>query len=191
MDVLEELAEVTVPEQREPAEDVDAKYGNVLATYPEGAEVDGLMTVAGFAAELTFKNFENGLRGVEAQVVPNDIYQVIRAKRHPLPVVLVGDKAFIPQEAFQAWAERPTRGEGTGASGSRRSDEDLLKLSAKAREELLKTENRIEALLGRRDKERKRLEKYSAQIFERFGENAWAKVDEWVSANESAEETEE
>lgn len=188
VDVLEELGQVTVPEQRESAE--DSKYGNVVASYPDGTEVPGLLTVAEFTNELTIRNFDKGMRH-DGIVRDASVYTAMTAKRHPIPVVLVGDKAFLPQEAFDAWENRPVRGEGTGGPASRRSDEDLLKVSANARESLAKTEKRIENLLGRRDKERKLVERYDRQLSERFGDNAWAKVDEWISANEATTATEE
>lgn len=198
MDVLEELtavAEVPQPresnEQAEQAENNDKDFSLVVATHDEGADPKelGLLTVAEFAAQQTFKNFSAGLEPTEAMVQPNQVYTAIRAKRHPLPVVLVGDKAYLPAQAFEVWANRPARGEG-GPSGatSKRTDEDLVKLAAENRKKLAKTQDRIEKLLARRDKEAKLAERYNRQMAERFGEDeAVKKVDEWIAANGDSE----
>lgn len=193
MDLMEELTAVSeVPEQREPHDD-NKDYSLVVGTYGEGEGPDGLLTVAEFAAELTFKNFEAGQRGTEAVVKDAQIYNAIRAKRHPLPVVLVGDRVYLPKDAFQVWDERPVRGEGSGPAPSKRSDEDLIKLAGEAQKKLTKTQNRIEKLLTRRDKEAKLVERYTTQLVSRFGETeATAKVSAYVEANpdEKSEENE-
>lgn len=195
LDLLNEMSMVTQrvsEENEENAESAEnetetgSKYGLILGTYDDDSAPDGLMTVKEFAAELTYKNFEAGLRGVDAMVDSQAVYTAMKAKRHPLPVVLVDDSAYLPTEAFEAWANRPVRGEGgTSVAGSRRSDDDLLRLAAKARSDAMKLSDRKVRLEERLEKAKNTAVKYGRQLRERFGEVGWAKVDEWVSANEA------
>lgn len=183
MDVLEELTAVAeVPAQREP--ESDKKYSLVVAEYSDGDRdiPDVLMTVKEFATELTFKNFEQGIR---KQVEVGDVYNAMKAKRHPLPVVLVDDQAYLSKEAFDAWENRPVRGEGTSAvAASKRSDEDLVKLAGEAQKKLAKTAGRIEKLLNRRDKEAGLVQKYVTQLVSRFGDEEAANlVGKYIAAN--------
>lgn len=188
MDVLEELGQVGVPEQRQSEDSGSKEFSLVVGEHPDGtdpAEIK-VLTVKEFATELTWKNFEKGER---KQVEPADIYNAIKAKRHPLPVVLIGERAYLPAQAFEVWENRPVRGEGTSAAApSKRSDEELIKLTAEKQKALAKTAERIEKLLARRDKEAELVKKYTRQLVERFGEDeAAAKVAEYVAANPDSE----
>lgn len=188
LDVLNEMTQVAeVPAPRDSDEnETEAKYGNIVATFDDGSEPDGLLTAKEFAAELTYQNFQNGLRGVDAMVDVQNVYNAMKGKRHPLPVVLVGESALLPQEAFEAWANRPVRGEGgSTVAASKRTDDDLLRLASEKRSAIIKMEARKARLVERLETAQKQAVAYGRQLRERFGDEGWAQVDKWESENEA------
>lgn len=163
------------------------KYTNIVETREEGNDSD-LMTISEFANQLTVKNIQEKNLGADGVVDKSAVYAAMRAVRHPLPVVLVGDGAsavaLLPQAAFQAWEERPTRGEGaSGGAGGRLSDEDLFKAADVARTKRDALVKRMESLQARMKQAENLYTKRDRQLSERFGTDGWTKVDEWVSVN--------
>lgn len=183
----------TEPENTD-STDSGSKYSNVVETREADADVSDLHTVADFANQLTVTNITQKNMGADGVVDKSAVYAAMRAVRHPLPVVMVGSQAYLPDSAFKAWDERPARGEGgAGSSGGKLSDEDLLRLSATARDTKDALTKRLESLQGRLNKATGLLAKRDRQLAERFGQGAWDKVDEWVSAHETeiADDTKE
>lgn len=168
-----------------------SKYPNVSAVYATRDEVPedvNLYTVAEFSARLTVRNVTERNLGIDGIVKDSAVYTAMRALRHPLPVVLVGETALLGDEAFQAWDARPARGEGTTSTGGRLSDEDLLKAADKARNDVDSLNRRLNSLKARLDKADKLQTKRERQLSERFAgldtDALWAKVDEWAAAQE-------
>ncbi len=165
------------------------KYPNIVEERPEDADVSDLMTVGEFASALSFRNFKNGL-GIESIVKDQNIYAMLSAARHPLPVVLVGDKALLRWElAEEVYDNRPERGAGA-ATATTISDDRLLELSAKVRDRVNKLEDLQKVRAERIAEAKKTLDKRVKQGASRFGteEQFWAKVDEWASAHEASSE---
>ncbi len=159
------------------------KYTNIVETREEGND-EGLMTISEFANQLTVKNITEKNLGADGVVDKSAVYAAMRAVRHPLPVVLVGDAALLPSAAFEAWDTRPTRGEGaSGTTGGRLSDEDLFKAADVARTKRDALVKRLEGLQARIKQAENLYTKRDRQLSERFGTDGWTKVDEWVSAN--------
>lgn len=191
-------------------EEADAEliYPNVLASYdfdafPAGEAPTGTATLPEFAGLLTLHLLQKN--GMDAKNIIDKpvIYNSARAKRHPLPVVLVwakdaqGDQskaaAYIPVEAgFKAWDERPARGEGAtpNTTGSTRAIEDLFKDASGKRADLA-------SMTARRDRLNERIAKATTQV-EKYGVwltgrgKSWDDVTAWEKANdESAQAAEE
>jgi hypothetical protein len=161
-----------------------SKYGLVVAQLPEGEQPADTMTAREFAALLTVKRVRSAPADADPTtlVVPESaIYAAMRAARHPLPVVLVADKAYLPvAQAIKAWEDRPVRGEGAAAT-SKRSDADLLKTAASARRSMQALQARLENLTERADKAVSLVDKYTAWLGDR--DLDWAAVDAWEAEN--------
>lgn len=151
-------------------------YPNVLRSYTVGTDhadlntnPDGTMTVAEFAAHLTVENFKAGNMSADSIVKDANIYGGLKAKRHALPVVLVfpadstdqkDAKAYLPvAEATEAYANRPTRGEGNAAT-SKRTLEDLLTDAAKKAMALARITVRLNRAKEQHNQTTAQMEKY-------------------------------
>jgi len=153
MDFLDELAPASVPTQpaqvspvaTEPQSGPDtqvsteapvegtessekSKYTNVSATFAEGDKgiPDGLLTVSDFANKLTVRNIVEKNLGADGVVDKSAVYAAMRAVRNPLPVVLVGDTAWLSPDAVAVWDERPARGEGAERQSRESRDQEHL-----------------------------------------------------------------
>lgn len=183
-------------------------YPKVLVAYPHDSfpadeAPTGTATLPEFAGLLTLHLLQKNGMDPKNIIDKPVIYNSARAKRHPLPVVLVwakdaeGDQskatAYIPiEEGFKAWEERPARGEGatTNTTSSTRPIEDLFKDAAGKRKDL-------EAMTARRDKLNERIAKATTQV-EKYGKwlsdrgKSWDDVTAWVkSSDEAAQAAEE
>jgi len=164
------------------------KYSNVVETRPEDADVSDLYTVSDFASKLTVRNITEKGMGADGIVKDSNVYAAMRAVRHPLPVVLVGEPAnptaYLPEAAVAAWDSRPARGEGAATgSGGRLSDDELFRLSAQVRDKRDALQKRLASLQNRIAQAENLFNKRDRQLSERFADSGWDKVDEWVSAN--------
>lgn len=168
------------------------KYPNIVETRDEGADVTDLLTATQFANKLTVRNV---LKAAEAGETPEDVtvpvtnvYTAMKASRHPLPVVMVGDTAYLQNFdlSAHAWDERPTRGEGGTAAGSKLDDDRLMALSWKTYEEVEKLTKRLASVQERLNKANKRKEMRSRQLDERG--ISWTKVEEYAAENLNGEE---
>lgn len=163
----------------------DQKYKNVLESREDGANTDDLLTVTEFANRLTVRNITEKGMGADGVVDKANIYTAMRAARNPLPVVLVGEAAWLPafEVAAEAWDARPARGEGTGTgTGGKLSDDDLKRLSWKSFDNVAKLAKRKESLDSRIAKAEKLAEKRRRQLAER--NISEADVEEFAAANE-------
>lgn len=156
-----------------------ALYPNVFKTYkvgsadnapPEdGSNPEGTLTVSEFAGHLTLTAFmeaQSANRPPSLADIVKDpaIYTSTKAKRHPLPVVLVfpedsdeqrDAKVYLPvAEATAAYQARPERGNGTSATanGTRRTAEDLIDAGAKKLNELNAIKVRLDRAQAQFDK---------------------------------------
>lgn len=182
----------------ETTESTEKKYTNIVSEVSEGSDTDGLMTAPEFARYLTLRNIRasianGGDGGLDDVVDQQNIYTAMKAKTHPLPVVMVGDSAYLPVESAEAaWDARPERGTGT-STGSKLGDEDLLKAAASVRQRVTKLAKYMEGAKERLGKLEDLQTKRNRQLVDRFGgtaESVWSKVDEWESANEVSESDE-
>jgi hypothetical protein len=154
-----------------------ALYPNVLRRYKaseiaNGENPEGTLTVAEFAGKLTVENILAG-KGVEGLVKDTNIYTAIKAKRSPLPVVLVlpddsdndrDAKVYLPEaEAREAYENRPERGTGNG-SASKRSYDELLEDAAKKFLALQAIETRLKRAQDQYGKANAQLEKYKGWL---------------------------
>lgn len=153
-----------------------ALYPKVLRTLKaseltDGENPEGTYTIAEFAAYLTVLAIRAG--GDLGDVVKDaTIYNAVKGARHPLPVVLVfaddadtsdlsKAKVYLPiDEATAAWADRPTRGEGSNSDASKRSQDDLLTGLAKKTVELGKISERLARTQTQFNKAEKTVQKY-------------------------------
>lgn len=170
------------------------KYTNITATYPEGTEVpDGFKTITDFAGELSVRNVlaaQAEGRGASAAdlVDKSAIYAATRAVRNPLPVIVIGETAYLGPDAVEAWDNRPVRGEGGTSSGAggTLTDEELFKAANAARDSRVKLEKRLASIRDERlPKAQKLEEKRSNQLKAR--NLTWEQVEEWASAQEVTE----
>src|SRR6185295_16776246 len=130
---------------------------------------DGTLTVAEFAGYLTVEAIKAGA-GVEGIVDKQNIYTATKAKRHPLPVVLVfaddadqsdlsNAKVYLPvKEATEAWQNRLARGESS-ATTSKKTQDDLLTDAAKRSITLASIQKRLDRANEQKAKAVKLLEK--------------------------------
>jgi hypothetical protein len=125
-----------------------ALYPRVLRSYKvgdpdltEGENPPGTLTVNEFAGQLSIDNFQAGNTSLDAIVNAANIYTGVKAKREPLPVVLVypadsddmkDAKVFLPYaEASEVYRNRPERGTGSAATTKRTYDEMVLDAAKK------------------------------------------------------------
>lgn len=172
------------------------KYPLIVETREEGADTSDLLTPTQFAAKLTVRNVLAEAQKTENQnledpglTVPvTNIYTAMKATRHPFPVVLVGETAYLQKfdVSAKAWDERPTRGEGSSAtSGGKLDDEDLKRLAWKSYEDqetLYKRRNRLNERISKS-------EKLYAMRKRQLGERqiAWETVEKWAEENTEEE----
>lgn len=175
-----------------PTDAPESKYPNVVATYASLDEVPEdlkLHTPAEFAGLLTVRNVTTKNMGLDGIVKDSAVNSALRAVRHPLPVVLVGETAYLSESAFTDWDNRPVRGEGATGGGGRLSDDDLLKAAASARDSVDSLTRRLDSIKTRLAKAETLRTKRTRQLTERFaGESEtslWERVDAWASANEA------
>lgn len=180
-------------------------YPKVSASYnfdafPVGEAPTGTATLPEFAGLLTLHLLQKNGMDPKNIIDKPVIYNSARAKRHPLPVVLVwakdaeGDQksatAYIPiEEGFKAWDERPARGEGgstSTATGSTRPIEDLFKDASGKRAELAAVTARRDRLNERITKANVQVEKYAKWLKDRG--KTWDDVTAWEATQEAAEE---
>lgn len=181
-------------------EESTALYPNVLRTinadeYTPGTNPEGTLSIPEFAAHVTIENFKGGNLDPSAVVKDQAIYAAVKAKRYPLPVVLVlgaestdpkDARVFVPvAEAMAAWQDRPARGEGSAAAVSARSEGDLLNVSAKKFSALGKLQARLDRLTAQVDKTRAQHDKYVHQLAQ------VARVDDDVAAQRIADKAAE
>lgn len=145
-------------------------YRNVVAslkaadvTAGENPVYDGnpTMTVSEFAAYLTVANVSAKISagetpGLDEMVDRQKLYNAVKGVRSPLPVVLVfpddsaDDKdaaVYLPVAlAEKAWNERPSRGETSPATSSKRSDDELIEDAAKKYQSLTSAQARLAKL---------------------------------------------
>lgn len=189
-------------------EESTATYPNVLRTYTVGTDHDdintnpeGTLTVAEFASHLTVQAILAGA-GVDGVVKDPAVYTAVKAKRHPLPVVLVYPegveatednqnqaKVYLPQaEAEEAWKNRPTRGDGNGSSVSKRSFDDLLEDAAKKLLATAAIKKRLDRTQSQFDKASGTLTKYEGWLRTYFkDETDPAEAVKTAIANKAAE----
>jgi len=107
-------------------------YPNVLCEVqdendPNLAQYGELLNSTDFSKKITFKLMIADGKGADGYVAAANVYAAMKAKRHPLPVVIVAGTALIPWDlGSAAWDERPVRGEGETASSGVLTDEELL-----------------------------------------------------------------
>lgn len=211
VDFLNDLANST--EQTGPATSVDAsettaktegetgttgekaKYPNIVETREADADTSDLLTVTEFASRLTVRNVQRAIEQGKPEeatngiVQPSAVYNAQKAARNPLPVVLVGDTAYVQafEVSSEAWDARPTRGEGAGTTGGGKlADEDLLRLSWKATNEVDRLEKRLASVQANLEKANKRKAMRGRQLSERSF--TWEQVEEWGAENDNGEE---
>lgn len=202
--------ETETPESADSTESTDL-YPNVLKTYtandlPAGEAPPNTMTIPEFTGHLTLENITKRGMGVDGIVKDQNVYNATKAKRDPIPVVLVFSvnedgsvndnqkdaKVYIPvAEGTEAYLNRPERGSGTSTSTSKRSDEDLIEDASKKRQDLNALQDRIKKLAERVEKAQNVYDKYGKWLSDR--NLSWEKVDEFDAAQaakaEAAEES--
>lgn len=170
------------------------KYTKVTATYPEGTEVpDGFKTISDFAGELSVRNVlaaqaAGGAASAADLVDKSAIYAATRAVRNPLPVIVIGETAYLGPDAVTAWDNRPVRGEGGTSSGAggTLTDEELFKAANAARDSRVKLEKRLASIRDERLPKAQKLEaKRDNQL--KVRNLTWEQVEEWASAQEVTE----
>lgn len=160
------------------------KFTNVTTSFLAGDPVpDGYLSVSEFANELTVRNITVKGMGADGVVDKSVVYNAIKAVRHPLPVIVVGDTAYLGPDAFIAWDERPARGEGSGTSGGTLSDDDLFRRAADVRDKVDALTRRVASTQERLAKAQTLLAKRENQLSARG--RTWIDVEDWVSANEA------
>lgn len=168
------------------------KYPNIVESREEGADVSDLLTPTQFASKLTVRNVlkenskptdEQNLEDPSLTVPVTNVYTAMKAARHPIPVVMVGDTAYLQsfELSAHAWDERPTRGEGGTTAGSKLDDDRLKALSWKTYEEVEKLNKRLDSIKERLDKATKRKDMRSRQLSERG--ISWDQVEEYAAEN--------
>ena len=133
-DTSDETEADTNGEAEETEESAEAETDDrpTVSEIPEGA-----MSVTDFAALLTLT--EGNPYGY---VVPQSVYQAVKAKNNPLPHVLVKTEDdnqprvyVLRDEALAAWVDRAsrleTRGSGAGKPASKRTPEELKEAFSK------------------------------------------------------------
>jgi hypothetical protein len=134
-ELFDDMATDVENEETEDTEETETSEDNESPALPEVPE--GAISVTDFAALLTFT--EGNPYGY---VVPQAVYQAVRAKRDPLPHVLVkteddnAPRVYVLRDpALAAWADRAarieTRGTGAGKPASKRSPEELSEAFSK------------------------------------------------------------
>lgn len=207
--------DTTVTAQTDTEQPTKGLYPNIAETFSAAdfgdRNDDGLnaayLQVSQFASYLSIRNIQSGdfasdLEG--AMVKDNNVYAALKATRHPLPVVLVfaddvDPSAYTTEEAQKsakvylnkvvaeaAWDERPVRGSGGTTVGSRRSDEDLLKVAGQKRAEVAGYRARLAVLNTKLEKGEKHLARYGDELTRRG--LSWEKVDEFESNAEASKE---
>lgn len=180
------------------------EYTNVLRTVSaadldNGAAPEGCMSVTDFAAHLTMTAMMERMQKGEtvdatSYVNYTNVLNACKAKRDPLPTVLVQDadgsvRPYIPvNEGTEAWNNRPVRGSGEGRATSGRLDDDkLIKVYRETKEAIEKAENRITKANELLAKKRPLLERRVSQLEARFGKDEWEKkVEAVIEAEEAA-----
>lgn len=152
-----------------------ALYPNVLRTLTASqageGNPEGTLSIAEFAAHLTVEAIKAGA-GVEGVVDKANIYTATKAKRRPLPVVLVfaddadqsdlsKAKVYLPvTEATEVYQERlKNRGDGAASASSKKTPEDLLTDAAKRSISLANVTKRYNRVAEQKAKAAKLLDK--------------------------------
>jgi len=174
--------------------------GESTATYPDlrgtfatmdeavAAGFTDLVTSKTFADNISVRNVMNG-KGADGLIQVQNVYNAQKAKRHPIPVVLVEDTVYLPEAlATTAWDNRPERGEGGSTTSGVLSDEDLARLTFRAQDTLAGDKRRLATLTAKIEKSQKLADKRNSQAQARFGDNWQEIVDK---AGEDAEKSKE
>lgn len=137
---------------------------------------DGCLGVTEFASHMTQHLMKakllsgEDLDGTE-YIVPQDVYQTVKAKKDKIPHVIVkGEtdkegRAYVKRDEATAWwlsrRERlSTRGTGAGSRASQRSPEDLLALLSATQQKLLYAADREKMWSDKVEQYTKLVEKY-------------------------------
>lgn len=182
------VADASADDSAQAAGSKSSKYTNIIASYGEGdPEIPaGLQTVTEFANELTVRNITQLGLGAPGVVDKAGVYASMKATKNPLPVVMVGNTAFLPKEAVAVWDAKPARGEGSGTtSGGKLEDDDLLRLAGDVRDKVSDLEKRLARTAERLENTKKLMSKRTAQLQARFGDEGWAKVEEYQATHEA------
>lgn len=169
------------------------EYGDLRGTFAtmdeaEAAGFGDLITEKAFADALTVRNVLAG-KMADGIVPVQNIYNAVKAKRHPIPVVLVDGNRYVPQaQATEAWDNRPERGEGSGSTSGTLTDERLALLTFQVQDKVNAANRRLKVLQDKIAKDTKTMEKRNAQALARFGDN-WQDVVN--KAGEDAEKSKE
>lgn len=178
----------------------NSPYPNVLrvlsaSEVEAGTNPEGCLTVNEFAGTLTLRAYQSGVTDLSAFVQSPAVYQALKAKRHPIPVVLVlpegsqdlaDARVFIPEvEGIAAWDGRPARGSGSDAAASTRSKDELMATAAKKVLERSKIQARLDRAteqLGKADKTVAKYVGWLAQFFANDRDAAFAAMQEAADA---------
>lgn len=167
-DVVSDNAETV--ESNDSTDEVTETPQEVLPAQPEGT-----VSITDFAAHMTAQQIMAKVAKGEnpdgtEYVVPTSVYQTVKAKRDPIPHVLVkaeGDKEarvyILKAEATEWWLARAeklsTRGQGTARASSRTAEQNL-ELLADAQKRALYALSRLALWQGKVGQTEKLVEKY-------------------------------
>lgn len=190
-----------------------AEYGS-----PVGTNGEVYVSAGEFATHLLGEGIKRGLiedpntdvamLAKRSQVIPQNVYQASRAKKYPLPSIIIrvvsnvldeagnitgtktDDRQYFPlNEATSVWFNRPTRGDGASGLG----DDDVEKrvlLTGKAKARLEAMQRRLENLTAQVNKQQSVYDKRVRLLAEvgKTVEDAVTAYDAWAETQEAGKE---